>query len=234
MRLLDSSTALFVLGITSSVVARESEPARRGVLQQKDGKPDGTLIGWPQVKEFIPLDFTTTSFPGGYPNDAGVNIQHDDFIGKRQPETLALFDLAERERPDLIINMHTGAVYMQMHRPFGEPVLGPAFDTLYNFVHTGLALHGLQYSKDPKIATDLSRVRMSVYNLDGALNLHCGALSVLVESPSHGFSGKNEAGEIVLQTPDMLLDAQLICHQEAMRFLVETGGRSVWTPSRKP
>lgn len=198
------------------------------------GKPDGTLIGWPQVKEFIPLDFTTTSFPGGYPNDAGVNIQHDDFIGKRQPETLALFDLAERERPDLIINMHTGAVYMQMHRPFGEPVLGPAFDTLYNFVHTGLALHGLQYSKDPKIATDLSRVRMSVYNLDGALNLHCGALSVLVESPSHGFSGKNEAGEIVLQTPDMLLDAQLICHQEAMRFLVETGGRSVWTPSRKP
>lgn len=39
------------------------------------GNPDGTLIGWPQVKEFIPLDFGKPVFPGGYPNDAGVNIQ---------------------------------------------------------------------------------------------------------------------------------------------------------------
>ena len=82
------------------------------------GYPDGTIIGWPQVKEFIPLDFGRPLFPGGYPNDAGVNIQHDDFFGNRQPETQALFDLTERERPDLIINMHTGAVYMSMHRPF--------------------------------------------------------------------------------------------------------------------
>jgi len=197
------------------------------------GKPDGTITGWPQIKEFIPLDFKRPGFPGGYPNDAGVNIQHDDFLGNRQPETQALFNLAEKEKPDLIINMHTGAVYMQMHRPFCDPALSPAFDTLYTYVHSGLAQHELQNTKDPKIAADLSGVPNGVYNLDGALNLHCGALSVVVESPSHGFSGKNNAGEAVLQTPDMLLDAQLVCHQEAMRFLVETGGRSVWTPGRK-
>ena len=197
------------------------------------GKLDGTITGWPQIKEFIPLDFKRPGFPGGYPNDAGVNIQHDDFLGNRQPETQALFNLAEKEKPDLIINMHTGAVYMQMHRPFCDPALSPAFDTLYTYVHSGLAQHELQNTKDPKIAADLSGVPNGVYNLDGALNLHCGALSVVVESPSHGFSGKNNAGEAVLQTPDMLLDAQLVCHQEAMRFLVETGGRSVWTPGRK-
>ena len=197
------------------------------------GKPDGTITGWPQIKEFIPMDFSLPGFPGGYPNDAGVNIQHDDFLGKRQPETQALFDLTEQEKPDLIINMHTGAVFMQMHRPFCETALSPVFDTLYTYVHSGLALHGLQNTKDPKVEADLNRVPNGVYNLDGALNLHCGALSIVVESPSHGFSGKNDAGEIVLQTPDMLLDAQLVCHQEAMRFLVETGGRSVWTPARK-
>ena len=197
------------------------------------GKPDGTITGWPQIKEFIPMDLSLPGFPGGYPNDAGVNIQHDDFLGKRQPETQALFTLAEKEKPDLIINMHTGAVFMQMHRPFCDPALSPAFDTLYTYVHSGLALHGLQNTKDPKIAADLSRVPNGVYNLDGALNLHCGALSVVVESPSHGFSGKNDTGKAVLQTPDMLLDAQLVCHQEAMRFLVETGGRSVWTPGHK-
>jgi hypothetical protein len=74
---------------------------------------------------------------------------------------------------------------------------------------------------------------MGVFNLDGALNLHCGALSVVVESPSHSFSGKNRDGEPAFHTLEMLLDAQLICHQEAMRFLAESGGRSRWTPARK-
>ncbi|VAW18017.1 hypothetical protein MNBD_BACTEROID01-2121 [hydrothermal vent metagenome] len=197
------------------------------------GYPDGTLIGWPQVKEFIPLDFGRPLFPGGYPNDAGVNIQHDDFFGIRQPETQVLFDLCERERPDLIINMHTGAVYMNLHRPFSEPVLSPVFDSLYVHVHKRLAIEGLQNTKNIKNEINPSRVPVETFNLDGALNLHCGALSVVVESPSHSFSEKNGDGKIAFHTSDMLLDAQLICHLETMRFLVESGGRSQWTPSHQ-
>jgi hypothetical protein len=192
------------------------------------GKPNGKITGWPQIKEFIPMDLTLPGFPGGYPNDAGVNIQHDNFLGKRQPETQALFDLAERERPDLIINMHTGAVHMLMHRPFCEPVLYPVFDTLFKSVLTRLTLSGLQDTKDPSIEADLGRSPMSVFNLDGALNMLCGALSVVVESPSHAFSGKGLSGKIAFHTPEMLLDAQLTCHQEAMRFLLISGGRSKW------
>ncbi len=195
------------------------------------GKADGTITGWPQIKEFIPMDFSLPGFPGGYPNDAGVNIQHDDFLGKRQPETQALLNLAERERPDLIINMHTGAVYPLMHRPFAETVLGPVFDSLFTHVHTRLAIEGLQETSDPEIEADPKRIGEGGYNLDGALNLHCGALSVVVESPSHSFSGVNSKGEWAVLTPDMLIDAQLFIHLEAMKFLVKSGGRSVWTPS---
>ena len=197
------------------------------------GKPDGKITGWPQIKEFIPMDFSKPGFPGGYPNDAGGNVQHDDFFGKRQPETQALFNLAEREKPDLILNMHTGAVYMRMDRPLGEPALTPAFDTLFRYVHSELALKGLQFSKDPVIEGDPNRATTGVYNIDGALDFLCGALSMVVESPSHSFSGINEAGKQVIESPDMLLDAELICHQQAMKFLGETGGRSVWTPCRK-
>jgi hypothetical protein len=197
------------------------------------GDAEGKITGWPQIKEFIPLDFSKPGFPGGYPNDAGVNIQHDDFFGKRQPETQALFDLAEREKPDLILNMHTGAVYMRMDRPLGEPALHPAFDTLFRYVHSELAVKGLQYLKDPKIAGDPALASTGVYNIDGALNFHCGALSVVVESPSHSFDGLNEERKPACQSPDMLLDAQLTCHQQAMRFLAETGGRSKWLPGRK-
>ena len=197
------------------------------------GNAEGKITGWPQIKEFIPMDFSRPGFPGGYPNDAGVNIQHDNFLGDIQPETQALFNLTEREKPDLIINLHTGAVYMRMDRPLGEPALHPAFDTLFRYVHSELAINGLQYTNDPKIEGDPGQTSTGVYNLDGALNWHCGALSVVVESPSHGFAGKNETGGLAFQTPDMLLDAQLICHQQAMKFLAETGGRSKWLPGRK-
>jgi Zinc carboxypeptidase len=196
------------------------------------GKPDGTITGWPKMKEFIPMDFSLPGFPGGYPNDAGVNIQHDDFFAKLQPETQALFDLAACERPDLILNMHTGAVHMRMDRPFGEPALTSAFNELYKYVNSAFAVNGLLSTDDPEIASNPKRAGMGSFNLDGALNLHCGALSVVVESPSHGFSTINGDGITVTMTPEMILKAQLICQQEAIRFLVESGGRSVWTPSR--
>jgi hypothetical protein len=35
---------------------------------------DGANIGWPKVKQYIPLDFSQTEFPGTYCNDAGVNL----------------------------------------------------------------------------------------------------------------------------------------------------------------
>lgn len=197
------------------------------------GKPDGTITGWPQIKEFIPMEMSGPGFPGGYPNDAGVNIQHDDFFGNKQPETQALFNLAAREKPDLILNLHTGAVYMRMDRPVCEPVLHNAFDTLFKYVHSELGARGLQYSRDPEVAGDPALASSGVFNLDGALNFHCGALSVVVESPSHSFDGLNEDGKPAAQTPDMLLDAQLILHQQAMKFLVSTGGRSKWLPGRK-
>ena len=197
------------------------------------GNAEGKITGWPQIKEFIPMDFSKPGFPGGYPNDAGVNIQHDNFMGKIQPETRALFDLTEREKPDLIINLHTGAVYMRMDHPLGEPALTPAFDKLFRYVHSELALKGLQYTKDPTKEGDPANASTGVYNLDGALNWHCGALSVVVESPSHSFAGKNEAGKPVILSPEDLIDGELICHQQAMKFLAETGGRSKWLPGRK-
>ncbi len=196
-------------------------------------KPDGSIIGWPQCKQHIPLDFSTTQFPGGYPNDAGVNLQHDDFFGARQPETEALFQLTARERPDLTLNMHTGATYMHPLRSFIEPALMPQFEALYRRIMTGLTEAGQQATTDPARHADPSRERLGTFNLDSALNMHCGALAVLVESPSHNFSTARKNGKPYFHTPDDLLDAQLVCHREALRFLAETGGRAAWTPVRQ-
>ena len=196
------------------------------------GKPDGSLIGWPQCKQNIPLNFSTTQFPGGYPNDAGVNIQHDDFLGAQQPETRMLLALTVRERPDLTMNMHTGAVFMHPLRPFLEPVLTPVYEAAYRRIMGALVEAGLQQSRDLAKETNPARERMSPFGLDSALNLNCGSLSILVESPSHAFSTARKDGQPFIHTPDLLVDAQLICHQEAMAYLVANGGRSRWAPGR--
>jgi hypothetical protein len=197
------------------------------------GKLDGTIIGWPQCKRDIPVDFSKVQFPGGYPNDAGVNFQHDDFMGRRQPETTALLELAARERPDVTLNMHTGAVFMHPLRPFLEPVLTPAFEDMYRRIMSGLTRAGLQRTDDVAREANPARERISVFNLDSALNMHCGSLSVLVESPSHAFSTAKRNNEAFFHTPENLLDAQLICHQETMKFLAETGGRVRWSAPKK-
>ena len=200
------------------------------------GWGDGHLIGWPDCKVFIPLDFTRTQFPGGYPNDNGINIMHDDFLGARQPETLALFELAARERPDLILNLHTGAgsenYYPRMLRPVTEDALTPVFNGLYRAVQTALARAGLQATSDPAVEADPAHAPKNGYNLDTALNFHCGALSVVVESPSHGYAGKNQQGLEVRQTADRLLDAELVVQEEALNYLADTGGRSRWADGK--
>ena len=192
------------------------------------GKADGTLIGWPQVKEFIPFNYTKYGFPGGYPNDNGYNIQHDDFFGKKQPETQALFDLTELEKPDLIMNLHTGGFQFMLHSNFGETKLIPVFDKVFKSVHTELTVRGLQQSTDTIVEANPLRSSKFDYNLDGALNLHCGALTILLEAPSHSFSGKYNDGKVWFHSPEMLLDGELVCQQKAMEFLVSKGGRSKW------
>ena len=179
------------------------------------GRLDGKLIGWPAVKAYIPMDFSQFQFPGGYPNDHGVNIMHDDFFGHVQPETRALLDLTSRERPDLILNLHTGAgaqdYYTRMHTPVMEEALRPAFEGLYRSVHTALVRAKMQGSDDLSVEANPKRNQGFPYNLDTALDYNCGALSLIVEFPSHAYAGHNQRGEVVRHTAGQLVDEELSC-----------------------
>jgi hypothetical protein len=67
---------------------------------------DGTPVEYPLLKTLMPLPLDKIKFLGGYFNDKGVNIQHDDFFGDIQPETQALIKLAHDERPDCVLACH--------------------------------------------------------------------------------------------------------------------------------
>jgi hypothetical protein len=127
------------------------------------------------------------------------------------------------------MNLHTGAVYPLMHRPFAEAALMPAWEQLFARLHGRLAIEGLQQTRDPKVEGDAKRKGpISTYNLDSALSMHCGALSTVVESPSHSFTTAKRNGALRPFSAGELVDAQLLIHLEAQKFLGETGGRTKW------
>jgi hypothetical protein len=160
---------------------------------------------------------------------------HDNFFGQMQPENRIIFDLAQREKPDVIMNMHTGVprndYFINVLTPSGAfPKMQlKVWKDFYTYVHTALTLKGLKKTMDPAKETMKKPVVGSgSINLTTALTLHCGALTVTVEDGSHGYTGVYSDGTPVEHTPLKILKSQLTAHHSAMQFLYRKGGISKW------
>lgn len=69
---------------------------------------DGSLVGWKGSKEWFPLPLDKVSYPGGYPNSEGYNIQHDACPGNmKTEEAKAICRLLERWHVDFMLNGHS-------------------------------------------------------------------------------------------------------------------------------
>ncbi|MBR5248521.1 MAG: hypothetical protein IKV27_06235 [Lachnospiraceae bacterium] len=68
---------------------------------------DGTLCGWPQCKRYFPIK-DHVDYLGGYYNDDGVNIMHDDFFGHMAAETSNILDVCRLYAPDVSVLFHGG------------------------------------------------------------------------------------------------------------------------------
>lgn len=92
---------------------------------------DGSLIGWRGSKEYFPLPLDKVSFPGGYPNSAGVNIMHDATPGDvRSAEARAVVALVARWRVDLLLNGHSCE--------YAAAIIAPSIVNYPNNVERGL------------------------------------------------------------------------------------------------
>lgn len=68
---------------------------------------DGSLCRWPDCKKVHPIR-EAAGFLGGYFNDDGVNLMHDQFFHPMAGETAALLQLAEQEHADCVLHLHGG------------------------------------------------------------------------------------------------------------------------------
>lgn len=83
---------------------------------------DGALCGWPQCKQKHPIK-EYVDYLGGYFNDDGINLMHDNFFGEKAAETKALFNVCEKYVPDFTVLLH-GGTNCKNH------ILGPAYAPL--------------------------------------------------------------------------------------------------------
>lgn len=87
---------------------------------------DGTLFRGRKVKEVQPILDSYVRFRGGYYNDVGVNLQHDDFFGPRlAPENEAIRDLFRREIPDCFLSLHAHGGFPSFIAP--DAFLSPGY-----------------------------------------------------------------------------------------------------------
>lgn len=79
---------------------------------------DGSLVGWKDSKRYFPLPIDKVSFPGGYPNSEGYNIQHDVTPGDmKTEEAKAICRLMARWKVDVMLNAHSCEVNPHMFAP---------------------------------------------------------------------------------------------------------------------
>lgn len=145
---------------------------------------DGTLCGWPECKQKHPIkDYV--DFLGGYFNDDGVNLMHDNFFGKKAAENRALFDVCEQYVPDFTVLLHGGTNTKNC-------VLGPAYapieikervSQLDGLLKAACEAQGLIYYVANK-STDYGESKNPPvsFNLPSALTQHCGEPCVTYES----------------------------------------------------
>lgn len=69
-------------------------------------RADGSSYGWPGCKAVHPMQGDVGEL-GGYFDDAGINLAHDEFFAPMSPVTTALFKLIVAEAPDLLLNLHS-------------------------------------------------------------------------------------------------------------------------------
>lgn len=145
---------------------------------------DGTLCGWPECKRRHPIK-EYVNYLGGYFNDDGVNLMHDDFFGEKAVENQALFDVCEQYVPDFTVLLH-GGTNCKNH------ILGPAYapneikQRVYDFEQllkqecdaNGLSLytHNVNFDYGESRDTPVS------FNLPSALTHLCGEPCVTYES----------------------------------------------------
>ncbi len=173
---------------------------------------DGSRWGWPTVAENHPM-VGNVGILGGYFNDGGINIYTDCFFRMMAPETRAIFDLAIREAPDFIVNVHSHEMPAELLQTYLVPAkLTKRTAEIQRLYTEQMKERGLPFT--PPRDTE-----SGAFELTDALYHATGAVSMIFEGPE-GIVG--EADEPI--GFDEILDSHLVMYELLIELGVSSGG----------
>lgn len=177
---------------------------------------DGSLCEWPDCKRVHPIK-DAVSFLGGYFNDDGVNLMHDQMFNPMARETKLLFELAEQEILDCSLLLHGGANDTNdLLQPQFVPLeVNQAVQELAERCDLVARKEGLTFKRKDLPGKECGECSPS-FNLTSAMHHVTGAVSATFES--------NEAivdhpGEKL--TYDEILRSHAILFEQVCRMFVE-------------
>jgi hypothetical protein len=143
---------------------------------------DGSPCGWPDCKKIHPIK-EAAGFLGGYYNDDGVNIMHDNFFNPMARETRAILELCEGEAADFVIHLHGGGNIKggMLTTEYVTSECSLAIDTLYRRCQSRGEAEGLDYYRGA-IPTVPTGENPPSFNLVSATHHVCGAVAACYES----------------------------------------------------
>lgn len=183
---------------------------------------DGTSWGWPQAKSLHPMK-GDVKILGGYFNDDGINIMHDEFFNPMAEETKAILKIARKEAPDMSVSLHS----YQLPPSILQPAYVPYFmkervAQLANHLNEYYKTSGIPGMPEGWVSKakidDKDFPSQKPFNLIGALHHISGTMAFTFEC-SHGTTNKNTKEPIVDHGD--ILDIQLYLYQEMFNYLFE-------------
>ena len=147
---------------------------------------DGTLCKWPDCKKVHPIK-DHVDFLGGYFNDNGINLMHDQFFKPMAPETQALMDLAIEEYADFILLLHGGSNSQNMILPtaYVPKHINQTLRSMALRCNAVAEKEGLKFWIPPEEEPEPSADKPPSFNLTSAMHHATGALAGLFESNEH-------------------------------------------------
>ena len=145
---------------------------------------DGSICMHPWSKGVHPLK-NECEFIGGYYNDDGVNIVHDNFFFPMAEETKALLRLADEYVPDISIHLHSGANNRQQFYQFDYMPKGvkDKIRKLSSLVKAASEKAGVadQYYEREVVGNE-ERENAPSFNIQSAWVALCGEPAIIYES----------------------------------------------------
>ena len=143
---------------------------------------DGSLCGWPECKRIHPIK-SAAGFLGGYYNDDGINLMHDNFFYPMAEESRAILSLCESEAADFVIHLHGGGNIKGGMLPteYVTAECSLAIDDLYKRCQAIGDHEGLEFFHG-SIPGVPSGENPPSFNLVSATHHVCGAVAACYES----------------------------------------------------